>query len=555
MSVKKLLPLCFVPFISFAQTIEKSVSFDYSDYKKTTNKPVLTAIQLDAGSGEIDVYGWHRIEGEVRPEIVKKEKKGGSFLNKMARAMVDPSVLGISTTQGMPATPAVPLLISNRFNPATLKRTSKQEEFIAPSALDPDNKYNMFSTDRLDEMSGKKPVTLNYAAAAEKYPFLAGKQVKRKYAFESEGGRYALAASPSELPIISHPATGELVYKMLKAQNREENARQLEGLRVLESSPIYPIPGSNLHVGIVTKKDKDNWAMYKLFQFIVFDENCTILRIIDPGFEYIRSLNGVTPVIDESGKPRGILLSYRSLVSMASKKQRDPLENRHNIIFIDLEGKPKYQYPIEQGSPENSRGFYPELAIEKGAELHVLSTNVEKILKPYQEVVVLNDKGKVSSTRLDNAKEAGTLSAGDRSQIFVANNKIYLANQNFESDKNLYSTLYISGINPDFTVSSAVKVALAPSSKPAQIELIDEKEATPRFIIASPGGNQIVNLGEKMQVTDITPKGSLMPDSPLMLKNYVYDTTHKKAYFVYETAKSGEGKMVEVSMNAMTANR
>ena len=284
----------------------------------------------------------------------------------------------------------------------------------------------------------------------------------------------------------------------------------------------------------------------------------------------IRDLNAVSAVSDEAGKPKGLLLTFGNLTSFAGKKHRDPAENRHNVVFVNWEGNLKFSYGFEHGDPDNGRGFYPMLTVEKDGQLRILSTNYEKLLKPYLETVVLSDKGKVSAARSEQPLELNGVALNgltngrtDRVRTYHANNLTFVVKQGATTGlsktsaqvETTYDNVQIMAFKPDFTGVAAVSVPAGSKSVPTQVDLIGEANETPRLVLTSPVGNHIVTLNEQLPKVNVTPKDGRVPTSPLMNRNFAYDPTGQKAYFMYETPKAGEGKLIAVSMEQALTNR
>jgi hypothetical protein len=565
MTHRHLLPILLLPLTTLAQKVEQTVPFRYTDYQNTPTRASLAAIGLDPATKTLTVYGWHPMKGRVDSESAPAPKKGGGLMGKLAKAAASVSSLEGGMAGAKEEETAVPMVFTRTFALPSLALTDQQKDFIAPGELDLMKKYNFMTTLRAgDDTPGKTPVTLDFAHAAQKYPLLTAAGHEPKFTLQTEGGQLAVVTSPT--PAFGVLATtGAIGRRPAQALQRDANQQQLQGLKQVYTLSSYPIPGSELRFALATAEDKDDkWAMYKLYRIVVFNKEAQVVRVLDPKFEYIRDLTAVSDVVDENGTPKGVLLTFGNLVSFAGKKHRDPIENRHNVVLIDTEGNLTFSYGFEQGDPDNGRGFNPIAVVEQKGQLTILSTNAEKLLKPYLETVTLGKEGKLSAIRSEqplrvNGVDVNTLTDGTTKSghTYRFNGMTYVVKQQLTTklsragtlSETVYDAVQIVALKNDLTVSSAISVPAGSKTEPMQVRLVGETNSTPRLILTSPGGNQIVTLGEQLRVVNVTPEGGRVPISPIMDLNFAYDSATQKGYFMYEMPKPGEAKLVTVAFD------
>ncbi len=563
----------------FAQKVDKTVTFRFSDYKKTPINPTLAAIGLQPDNQSVTVYGWHRMAGDLRTETAntKKEaeepKKGSKFLGKLVSAAT--SIETIGGGQSAPAAPsAVPMLSVRSFNAQTLEQTQQSAEFIGTKPLDPANKHFFMTTLRADDDTpGKTYVTTDFAQAVTKYPLLTGPNAVRSYGLSSQGGgTFGTRTDASSFFVTNQEAPlkitgdGKLVSAEAKAPNQEQNTKLLQGVLPLGLSFASPDKKQFIALGYENNKD-DSWARYKQFRVAAFDQAGVAVKRIDLNFEFVRNLDSYGYVHNEAGQPTGVYLSFNALTSGAGKKHRDPVENRVNFVYVGFDGVARYQYGFEHGNPEKSRGFNPIAIIDNGSQLRVLSANYDKVLSPYMEEIVLNEKGKVSDRKLDIPNTLNdvylpslAVKAGNEANVFVANGMIVATIQaktagTAANPVDAYAAEVLVGAfkSSDFTPVTARKLMVTPTASPTQFDQLSS--TTPCLVVTTPTQNLFVRLDNALTVTNVTPAGSRVVSSAAMARNYVYDANQQKVYLVYDSAVSGEGKLISVSLPSPLSSR
>ncbi|RAK00033.1 hypothetical protein LX87_01730 [Larkinella arboricola] len=483
--------------------------------------------------------------------------------------------IGISTLEGKHEYYGAPLLSARTVDLKTGQVTNGPREMISQNALEQGKTYEWESVGMLDQgVPAKMAVTLDINQVSQKYPSLSFKQGAMPIApteydivLESDGllsyKNARCYLTTNQLSLMTEANLGKLGVSTATQPLRKEEAVQQLPKMLPTHVKVLELP--NVLLGLVAGLDEnDKWSENKQFKLIQFDPTGKVLKKTDLTFEFVRNVAFADVVRDRDGQPKGALYIFSGLLSTAGKKHRDPVENRFNVVYVGLDGDVQYRYDLEYGDPDNRRGLNPILALEENGQVNLLSVNLNKNLKPVIEKITLNEKGKVAAVPVTMPLKGNSMDyfigMNPNRQLTRINGNICYITQKAESHETpsptgigklttwTYGPVHVLLLKPDFSLLSAGMIPLAPSASPAQIEAIPSADGAPRLLVTTAHGNQFVTLSETPVVTNVTPKGGIVPATMTQRPNYVWNASEQKYIFVYETTKLGEARLVEVSL-------
>jgi hypothetical protein len=276
------------------------------------------------------------------------------------------------------------------------------------------------------------------------------------------------------------------------------------------------------------KKD-EKWSMYKQYCLVKHNYEGEIIKMAHINLEYLKDLGHFSFVYHKDGRPAGVVAVFSSFAIMGAKSQKDPKDNNHVMYYFDLDGNEKFHYTFEHGEADNPRGISPILLVEQEASLIMLNVNTEKLLKPKEELVFFDNKGKTETKSYEADLYPYQGSANNIRRL---------------DDGSLLMTVVRSGaegvagmavVSTDFKVIGK-KFYRANSKTMPVIDYLGKFDNDYKFVITTQCQNHIVSIGQNKAAVTLPEEGDtgLCISKGLIGKNYVIDADAKKAYLFFQ---------------------
>ena len=387
-------------FSMFAM-VAKSQSF-WTDTKYpvsgTKMNPTIIGVESD-GNNFVKVHTYETAAGYY--EANKKDngepkKKGMAALKEMAKQedtrskqeAKKPSFGIINTTE----------LSNGKSNTTT--------QFVSAAKLKPDETYTLNENSQAFRIMYKEAVKtpIDPATLAVKYPFLHLQDAPVNYGYvERKGDGFlqnknirTFVASSQKVNIIDS-ITAELKVGVpygYVARTVSEADMIAEYSPVPEETNPVNFRSEKLNVDAFWNSGaKESWDMYKNYKIIFYTNEGKVIKMIDKKFDFLRSIKTFMPVYNEKREVQGIFVAFGPQAALGKKSLKDPVENRVNVVYFDMEGNEKFAYTVEKGDKGNSRAFDPEYILAKDGKFMVYNYNGNKVFKPIHEILTMDDKG------------------------------------------------------------------------------------------------------------------------------------------------------------------
>jgi hypothetical protein len=574
--------LCFssIASFSFAQTVEKTVLVTYYDYPKLPTATSFSAIGIGPDKN-IKIYGSQFIPGRIK-NAAEKEK---SF----------------SMISGNDMRKGTNLFVERSLSPTLDSLGTQQTMIIEGEPGNQISKYEIAGVADFMDSGLPKEFDITYTATAfDKFPILNPDGQKRVQkligaVFKVEGKGIFGMKDPKSYPVFvySQPLTKDVtstgaitnssVSGILKsatnplsnsnnsnedAPRKEQNMVALDGyIPAFEAKPILTSSDQKIFNGILGQKNEDDkWAHYKNIAFVTFDNKGNILQKDTVAFQYIRRTYHASVVQDFAGKEKGFVYFFGGLVTLGGKKEKDPMENNFQIVYLGLDGKIKFKHTFQRGIPTNKFGLSPVAVIEKDGKLIVWNVRTDKgLAESTPEILTFDEKGmtvKVEKADITKNADVSLNSYLDFSRIdeepikkMFDSGKVSLMKQLTDKKTRQVQTSVGSTVsqeyleygdvmlltfedNDKFPHANLVKMGSS-SVKPIDNTIIEEDANGFTSIMTSENINMYVSFkGYKLTTTWVNAhveKGTkmLIPEANVMKNNFVVDKENKKIYFVY----------------------
>ena len=301
---------------------------------------------------------------------------------------------------------------------------------------------------------------------------------------------------------------------------------------------------------------------------MVFDKEGNIKAKTPVTFEYIRSVISADIVTDINGKVKGFLYIFGGQVALGQKKQKDPIENRFNLLYFDTQGNLKYKYDFTHGDDGNKQGVNPFLVLEKNGELHALSLNLNESFKPVIETIVFDNSSKKSVGQAISNEEFLKKTGVNLLTVFdgkietrFENNKIFFLstdkslepiigdNSTSIKSRGVYQNYNLLWLDENFNVLQTFKHQTEKSYNAPIAENLKFTPELNQYLITQGNNNWILNsTPNKSDLVSINPLSNVRVANPLNQgRNYLIDKSNSKIYFLFRAPGVNEATVALVS--------
>lgn len=592
--LKRLFILLFISsiaFSNFGQTIEKTSLISYTDfhYLKTPTSYLKFGIGSDKN---LKLYGSQFVPGKFKNANAKS--KGLTFFSgddmkdgttAFFERSISPNLDSLGSQRFVLADDDVTIQ-NQKFDVATIA------DFMAkglPKELEVKNLNTIYNQFPILE-SNLENIPLKIIGAdlrsegkglfgnkePKSFPVLIySRGLDKKIKAENEAQRSILKLGTIE-------ATGGSLNE--DTPSKEANMKLLDGyVKISESKSTFMTKDAKIFNGIVGQKIEDEkWSTYKNMAFVTFDDKGIILRKDTIAFQFIRRIYFSSIVHDFEGHEKGFVYFFGGMATIGGKKEKDPIENNFQIVYLGLDGKVKYKNTFQRGIPTNKMGLSPIMVLEKDGKLLVWNMRSDKALTEYvPEILVFDEKGemtiKTENLNLDDLSKKNAISfqtlvafskVSDPMKTIYDNGKVTIIGQLRESKtRSVPNSVGSTSLEEYFEYGSLMSLSFEDNSK------LPEGRMLSLPISAKPLDNYFLNEGEKSFSSFLSVNNSnfyvtydnyefkskwinavqgndpalLFPQTTLMKNNYVIDKENKKAYFVYRTPIKDKLRLLKFS--------
>jgi hypothetical protein len=327
-------------------------------------------------------------------------------------------------------------------------------------------------------------------------------------------------------------------------------------------------PEGTRFVSILRNKGEDNWEMYKNYQIFYLDAAGKVLKQETIQEKFARTVNFFNHVYNEKGEKVGVLLVLSASAAM-KKSVVDPVENKFQVYFSDYEGNVKLKTDIIYGNPENSRCFNPIFAMLKDNKLKIFNVNADKMLKPFTEIVNIDEKGAITSEKQTDQHNIFNDWRKVEWNVIPASGKFIIAGASTDDSKNFvaepanpnvlpspYRGIYVGVFDPA-TYTFGKSTSFGYSCRKASTELIEDTANQQTLIVTTNNTNYLVQIkpeGIKSTMANGTIKAPMTPSSAMPgfiggnnLKNYSIDKTNREILFLYTPYGKEETNFIDIN--------
>ncbi len=301
-----------------------------------------------------------------------------------------------------------------------------------------------------------------------------------------------------------------------------------------------------------TKDDK--WGSYHSYKIMKYNKEGKVLHYQHLKLEYLKDVSFFNFSYDKKGNKSGLVLILSDFTMIGGKSLRDPKDNNNILYYFDLDGNEKFHYNFEHG--EKLRSFNAMFIQSDGDNLKIWNQNVEKILKPYTELINFDTKGKVSYVKYSNdgAFEFDHVALNSSSKLFnlrvLEDGNFMLTNQNV-IEKNVqegaftrvvrtYDKMYIAILTPELDVVNTSAFTMG-GSTPAEMDYLGTIDGKYKFMLYSKERNHLVALGKTNTFVSY-PRPNVEHNIRVPVgtldRNYHIDKENRKIYCIYENMYS-----------------
>jgi hypothetical protein len=591
--------LCFsfIASFSFAQTIEKTNLITYYDYPSLQTSTTYNAIGIGTDKN-LKLYGSQFIPGKVK-SATEKEKGFSTFSgNDMQRGSnlyvertLSPNLDSLGSRQmlvvsGEPGNQAM------KFEVATVadmmsKGLPKDFDVTYSSKM-----YDEFPLMKSDETKeNRRLLGADFKVQGKgmfgikepkSYPVFIYSQALESPPPVAEGNAKITASSLFKLKPLVNSGTDKMNED---APRKEQNMALLDGyIGVYESKPVLMTQDQKTFNGVLGQKNEDDkWADYKNMAFVTFDDKGNILQKDTVAFQYIRRTYYASVVKDFSGREKGFVYFFGGLVTIGGKKEKDPMENNFQIVYLGLDGKIKYKNTFQRGIPTNKMGLSPVMVIEKEGKLLVWNIRSDKVLaESSAEILEFDEKGsmtikiekadisassKSSGANLNSYSDFGRITENPIKTMYDDGKVTIVKQMKERKTKSVpnsvggtsqeeyfeYGNIMLVTFENTDKFPEARMISLETSFQPVDNNMLDESEKHFNSIITAGNNNIFVNFKDynlkTMWVNAVKEKEMplFIPPRSVMKYNYTIDKDSKKAYFVYATPSKRNLKLIKVA--------
>lgn len=572
-----------VPSI-YAQKVEKVITFPLSPYKKLPSRAtsaIPLGISTDGSFTKFKVYGIQLIPAKIVAATQKteeKETKKGLLGGISVFSGKNPNNGGNSSTSAT-TNPSVPILFEHTLD-ASLNQVGSPLQggfYMGRSKLEKNVTYTYEIDDviKLEEIPRKTSVTYSIDDLKIRDSLFANIGVGQPigYGIKSEGeglmGTKNLRTFMYLEERMIMPDVNEfIVERVEKPLAKEKSAEQLKDL-ILSGGGILRASDDNSFARMFSASyAKDSWDPFKFFHFVVFDKEGNIKAKTPVTFEYIRSVISADIVTDINGKVKGFLYIFGGQVALGQKKQKDPIENRFNLLYFDTQGNLKYKYDFTHGDDGNKQGVNPFLVLEKNGELHALSLNLNESFKPVIETIVFDNSSKKSVGQAISNEEFLKKTGVNLLTVFdgkietrFENNKIFFLstdkslepiigdNSTSIKSRGVYQNYNLLWLDENFNVLQTFKHQTEKSYNAPIAENLKFTPELNQYLITQGNNNWILNsTPNKSDLVSINPLSNVRVANPLNQgRNYLIDKSNSKIYFLFRAPGVNEATVALVS--------
>lgn len=586
--------LCFssIASFSFGQTIEKTSLISYNDFYFL--KTPTSYLKFGIGSDKnLKLYGTQFIPGKFKNENAKKYK-GPTFFS--GGDMKDGTTVFFERN----ISPNLDSLGSQRFvlidDDGNMQAQKFEVATIAdfmvkglPKEIEVKNSYTIFSQfPILESKTDSEPLQIVGAdLRAEGKGLFGNKEPKAFPVLIYSGGLEKKIKAENEaqktvLKLGTAAATGDELNE--DTPNKEENMKLLDGyIKISESKSIFMTKDAKIFNGILGQKIEDEkWSIYKNMAFVTFDDKGKILQKDTIVFPYIRRMYHASIVRDFAGIEKGFVYLFGGMPTIGGKKEKDPIENNFQIVYLGLDGKTKYKRTFQRGIPTNKMGLSSIMVLEKDGKLLIWNMRSDKALTEYvPEILVFDEKGemtiKAENLNLDDVTKKNTVSFQtlvEFSKIInpiktiYDNGKITIVGQlrerktrsvpNSVGSTSLeeyfeYGNLMSLSFEDNGKLPEGRMLSLPISLKPLDNYVLNEGDKNFNSFITIDNNNFYVSYtnyefkSKWINAVQANEPALLFPQTTLMKNNFVVDKENKKAYFVYRTPIKDKLRLLKFS--------
>jgi hypothetical protein len=594
--IGSLLLFSSISSLSFTQTVEKTALITYYDYPYLQTVTSYNAIGIGANK-DLKLYGSQFIPGKVK-NAAEKEKGFSTFsgndMQKGANLYVERTLstdLDSLGSRQMLVVAGEPGSQAMKFEVATVadlmsKGLPKDFDVTYSSKM-----YEVFPLMKSEESKeGRKLLGADFRVQGKgmfgikepkSYPVFIYSQALETPSVAQENTKITASSLFKMKPLVNsgNDKSNE------DAPRKEQNMALLDGyIGVFESKPVLMTENQKIFNGVLGQKNEDDkWADYKNMAFVTFDDKGNILQKDTVAFQYIRRTYYASVVKDFSGIEKGFVYFFGGLVTIGGKKEKDPMENNFQIVYLGLDGKIKYKSTFQRGIPTNKMGLSPVMVIEKEGKLVVWNIRSDKVLtESSAEILEFDEKGnmtvkvekadiaassKASGATLNAYSDFGRLTEKPIKAMYD-NGKVTLVKQMKErKTKSVpnsvggtsqeeyfeYGNIMLVTFENSDKFPEARMIPLETSFQPAENDIFDESEKHFNSIITAGNNNIFVNFKDynvkTMWVNAVKEKETplFIPPRSLMKYNYTIDKENKKVYFVYATPSKRNLKLIKLA--------
>ncbi len=301
-----------------------------------------------------------------------------------------------------------------------------------------------------------------------------------------------------------------------------------------------------------TKDSK--WGGYQSYKIMKYNSEGKVLNYQHLKLEYLKEVNFFNFTYDKKGNKSGLVLILSDFVMIGGKSLRDPKDNNNILYYFDLDGKEKFHYDFVHG--EKLRSFNPMIIQSDGDNLKIWSTNVEKILKPYSELINFDAKGKGTFVKYANDDVFGFdhVALNSSSNLFkfrvLEDGNFMLMNQTV-TEKTVtqgginytvksYDKTHVAILTPELDVVSTSVFAMG-GATPAEMDYLGKIDDKYKFMLYSKERNHLAAMGKTnifLTYPRFNVEHNLRVPVGTLDRNYHIDKESRKVYCIYESIHS-----------------
>ena len=357
--------------------------------------------------------------------------------------------------------------------------------------------------------------------------------------------------------------------KKVSIPKKEENLKILNQLQRCDLTPIYSQSKKDFH-GLLRYNDpEDKFSIYRDYYFVRIGLEGAVTVQDSVNFDFIRDPKFSQIVINTKGEETGILYVFKEAnYPMAGKKQKDPVKNTFDIVFIGLDGKVKFNYKVLNG--EDEFGMNPVSVFEKNGIIYmhnlrkpawdqpgipeILSFS-NKEMKTIKELPLPKMSNYEKTALIERQKFLQGFSSYPIIKTVILGEEVIVLRQYMSeivttnpntgeetSRREEYSGIVAFSINPNLEAINEYIFPLNVSSLPANLDIIRDEPNNPLLLVTTQKENLFIHQKDGKLVRTIPNiKGETKPISSFMNKNYLVDKEKKKIYFFYDGSEFNTG--------------